>query len=212
MQIEIRNHAFELLPQKAIYWLNTKTLLIGDLHLGKITHFRKEGIAIPSSAYANNFSRLDDLMKYTGARRIILLGDLFHNKHNEEWNKFEVWRQKYADVEMHIVLGNHDILPGKMFHANNIHMHDSLHEEDFLFTHHPVKSNDGKVVFCGHIHPVYCIKTRVKQYLKFSCFVVDKSQVILPSFGIFTGGYEMKAARERKVYIIVENRVIDVAC
>jgi metallophosphoesterase superfamily enzyme len=50
MQIEIRDNHFDLLIQKAIFWQEKQTLLIGDLHLGKITHFRKEGIAIPQIA------------------------------------------------------------------------------------------------------------------------------------------------------------------
>lgn len=77
MQIEIRGEHFQLLTQKAIFWEETQTLLIGDLHLGKITHFRKEGIALPPNAIDNNFKRLNELVQSTGATRIIFLGDLF---------------------------------------------------------------------------------------------------------------------------------------
>ena len=31
-------------------WENTNTLLVADIHLGKITHFRKAGIAVPAAA------------------------------------------------------------------------------------------------------------------------------------------------------------------
>jgi metallophosphoesterase superfamily enzyme len=77
MQIEIRGNHFLLLTQRAIFWQETQTLLIGDIHLGKITHFRKEGIAVPPNAIENNFKRLNELVQNTGATRIIFLGDYF---------------------------------------------------------------------------------------------------------------------------------------
>ena len=94
MEIEIRGQHFQLLPQKAVYWREKNTLLISDLHLGKITHFRKEGIAVPSIAYHRNFSILDELIDTLHAERIIFLGDLFHHKRNKEWEVFESWRNK----------------------------------------------------------------------------------------------------------------------
>ncbi len=68
MQIEIRNHHFELLYHKAMFWKETNTLLLGDLHLGKITHFRKEGMALPPNAIENNFARLDELIQTHGVK------------------------------------------------------------------------------------------------------------------------------------------------
>ena len=111
MQIEIRGNHFILLTQRAIFWEETQTLLIGDLHLGKITHFRKEGIAVPNNAAANNFLRLNELVQRTGATRIIFLGDLFHNEYNSEWETFREWRAEHHYIDMIIVMGNHDILP-----------------------------------------------------------------------------------------------------
>ena len=36
-----------LLPEKAIYWKQQKALIAADVHLGKVGHFRKAGIAVP---------------------------------------------------------------------------------------------------------------------------------------------------------------------
>ena len=84
VKIEIRGHEFHLLPQKAIFWKNKNTLLISDLHLGKITHFRKAGIAIPTEALLRNFNILEFLIREYKPQRIILLGDLFHSAFNSE--------------------------------------------------------------------------------------------------------------------------------
>jgi len=42
MQIQtltINNNTLELLPQKAIYWQEIKTLIVSDLHLGRLHIF-----------------------------------------------------------------------------------------------------------------------------------------------------------------------------
>ena len=147
MEIEIRGQAFQLLYQKAVFWKDTGTLLISDLHLGKITHFRKSGIAAPSAAYERNFSLLTELVEITKAERIFLLGDLFHSRFNNEWLRFTSWRNQFSSIDIRAVLGNHDILPPALFKEVNITLDDQLIEGEFLFTHHP-ENLPEKNFFC----------------------------------------------------------------
>ena len=212
MQIEIRENHFLLLTQRAIFWEETQTLLIGDLHLGKITHFRKAGIAVPYSAAENNFERLNELVKNTGATRIIFLGDLFHSQYNAEWETFRIWRTEHFYIEMIIVIGNHDILPVSMFLEADLEVYKNDFEEDnFIFTHHPkVEPDIEKFVFAGHVHPVFTSYGKGRQSVKLPCFVIDKNQAILPSFGVFTGGFQMDLIDDRKIYITTETKVFSV--
>ncbi|QRR03286.1 ligase-associated DNA damage response endonuclease PdeM [Dyadobacter sandarakinus] len=212
MQIEIREHHFLLLTQKAVFWQETQTLLIGDLHLGKITHFRKAGIAVPNQAAANNFQRLNEIVRETGATRIIFLGDLFHSQYNSEWETFREWRNEHHYIEMIIVIGNHDILPVSLFLESDLQVYkDDYEEAEFVFTHHPKEEPvEGKFVFAGHVHPVFTSYGRGRQSVKLPCFVVDKYQAILPSFGVFTGGFQMDLAVNRKIYITTETKVFSV--
>nr|WP_295931316.1 ligase-associated DNA damage response endonuclease PdeM [uncultured Dyadobacter sp.] len=212
MQIEIRENHFLLLAQRAIFWEETQTLLIGDLHLGKVTHFRKEGIAIPNNAVANNFERLNEIVRNTGATRIIFLGDLFHSEYNSEWELFRQWRDEHHYIEMIIVIGNHDILPVSLLLECDLQVHaEDFEEGGFIFTHHPKTEPDpSRFVFAGHIHPVFTSYGKGRQSLRLPCFVVDKSQAILPSFGVFTGGYQMGLVDDRKIYITTETRVFSV--
>lgn len=209
MQVEIRNHHFRLLPGKAVFWEEERTLLISDLHLGKITHFRKAGFALPPAAAHHNFLKLDELISTQSPERIIFLGDLFHDLYNEEWEMFSLWRKQYP-IEMIIVMGNHDRIPTWMFQASGI----SVFEKDlligeFLFTHHPPESvPENMHVFCGHIHPVFSLRARGRQSLRLPIFVLDKQITILPSFGVFTGGYEIEPADGRNIYGIAGDKVI----
>ena len=210
MEIKIRNQHFILLAQKAMFWKDANTLLISDMHLGKVTHFRKAGFAIPTTAVLDNFKRLDEMIFTNTVHRIIFLGDLFHNRLNAEWDLFAQWRNNYTAIEMLIVLGNHDILPKRLFEEIKIKVYDDEYfENEFVFAHHPKeKLENNQFIFCGHIHPVYCLKSKGRQRVKLPCFVRDQSQIILPSFGVFTGGYEMKSKMERKIYLVVEDKII----
>ncbi|WP_221394546.1 ligase-associated DNA damage response endonuclease PdeM [Dyadobacter sp. NIV53] len=212
MQIEIRENHFLLLSQRAIFWEEKQTLLIGDLHLGKITHFRKEGIAVPNIAAENNFLRLNELVQNTGASRIIFLGDLFHSKYNSEWETFTAWRNQHHYIDMIIVIGNHDILPVNMFLEADLQVFENDFEEDgFIFTHHPKTEFDhSKFIFAGHIHPVFTSYGKGRQSVRLPCFVIDKNQAIVPSFGVFTGGFPMDLADNRKIYVTTETKVFSI--
>ena len=210
MQVEIRNHHFRLLPQKGIFWEEERTLLISDLHLGKITHFRKAGFALPPVAAQNNFLRLEEMIREVNPDRIIFLGDLFHDIYNHEWETFSTWRKAYCDVDMIIVMGNHDRLPLRLFQECNIAVFDKdLLVNGFLFMHHPPENSDHSVhVFCGHVHPVFSLRSRGRQHLRLPCFVMDKHVTILPSFGVFTGGYSVELMEGRRIYGIAGGKVM----
>jgi metallophosphoesterase superfamily enzyme len=77
MELRIKNNTFLLLPQKAIYWKEQKTILVSDLHIGKISHFRKAGIPVPQEGSQNNFKRLDEIIVTTNPTNILFVGDLF---------------------------------------------------------------------------------------------------------------------------------------
>lgn len=213
MQIKIKGHHFLLLCERAVFWEEKQTLLIGDLHLGKITHFRKEGIAVPAQAIGNNFQRLNHILQSTGAERIIFLGDLFHSEYNSEWELFREWRMSHKLIEMVLVTGNHDILPVSLLREAGLSVSEQDFEEDhFIFTHHPKEDIDAaKFVFAGHIHPVFTMYGMARQSIRLPCFVIDPHQAILPSFGVFTGGFSMEMIRERKIYMTTESRVFEVS-
>lgn len=157
----------------------------------------------------NNFERLNEIVQSTGATRIIFLGDLFHHKHNAEWETFRAWRAQHFYIEMIIVIGNHDVLPRQMFLEAGLQICSEDFEEDaFVFTHHPREEPDPlKFIFAGHIHPVFTTYGKGRQHVRLPCFVVDRHQAILPSFGVFTGGFAMELKAERRIYITTEVKV-----
>ncbi len=209
MNIEVHNNHFTLHASGAVFWEEQQALLISDVHLGKVGHFRKHGLAIPSLAIAENFNRLDEVVGLFQPEKIIFLGDLFHSDINNEWKFFCDWVNK-TKVEIMLVEGNHDIISGEHYCHLDIVIYPKLIIGSFLLTHHPTE--DVQLFnFCGHIHPGIKLKDLGRQALKLSCFFRKENQMILPAFGEFTGNYFMRPDANDKVYAIAGNEVIRVS-
>lgn len=212
MQIQIKNNTFQLLAQKAILWEDENTLLLSDLHIGKISHFRKEGIPVPLKGLHENFKRLDEIMETNFVQKIIFIGDLFHSTLNNEWRTFCDWREKYKEVEMDIVMGNHDSFPVSFYTEICLNVHKTdLTIGPFTFAHHPREGfHDEEYVISGHVHPVIRLNGLANQSLRFPCFYFGEQQAILPSFGYFTGGYYIKPEENDRVVAVVNKTLIEI--
>ena len=209
MQIIIKNQNFTLHHFGAIYWEAKKVLLISDVHFGKVTHFRKHGMAIPNNVIVENFKKLNNLIAFFNPEKIIFLGDLFHSTINIEWELFANWTQ---EIKQKIVLveGNHDIIAKNKYSELNIEVFTELVIDNFYLTHHP-SEKDTLFNFCGHIHPSVTLSGIGKQYLKMPCFFRKPNQLILPAFGEFTGNFSLVPNKEDKVYAITKDEVIEIA-
>jgi uncharacterized protein len=212
MELKIRNNTFVLLPQKALYWKEHDILLISDLHIGKIGHFRKSGIALPPAAAQENFARLDEIITTTNASQILFVGDLFHSDANHEWNQFCAWRKQYPTIKMDIVPGNHDRLPDNFCAEFQITIHPIEWMIDgFTFTHYPREEfTTDEYVISGHVHPVISLSGLARQHIRVPCFYFGTQQAILPSFGYFTGGYAIDIQKTDSVIAVVNDTLIPV--
>ena len=208
MDIEIENNNFTLHASGAIFWKEKNTVLISDVHLGKIAHFRKNGLAIPENAILENFTRMDEVLELFKPEKLIFLGDLFHSKINNEWILFANWVKK-IDLEIILVEGNHDIIDKQNYASLNIGIHSKLLIDNFLLTHHPIET-DNFFNFCGHIHPGIKLKDVGRTLLKLACFFQKEKQLIFPAFGEFTGQFYLEPKENDKVYAIANTDVIRV--
>ena len=211
-RIEIKNQTFELLPQKAAFWIEKKTLIVSDIHLGKAGHFRKSGIPAPTQINNTNLERLGQLMKQLMPERVLILGDLFHSDVNREWLQFEEWRQKYSKTPFYLITGNHDRLHNSFYQSADLLIFDELTEEHFLFIHDADEINQTKshTVVAGHIHPAVKIRGMGRQSLRLPCFVVSEQKFLFPAFGTFTGLHTIKPDESEKVIAIAEDQLIQI--
>lgn len=190
----------------ALFWKSKNTLLIADVHLGKVTHFRKNGFAIPNETLHQNFIKLKEVVELFKPAQIIFLGDLFHSTHNSEWDLFVNWCEECTS-EIILIAGNHDIISSQHYEKLGVKVVDSLKIENFFLTHHPTEK-DEFFNFSGHIHPGIILRGLGRSRLKLSCFFHKKNQMILPAFGAFTGLGIMKPELGDIIYGVTKDEII----
>jgi uncharacterized protein len=207
-QIQIKHQNFVLHPSGALFWKEKSAVLISDVHLGKVSHFRKYGAAVPVKAIEKNFELLQTAINYFSPKIICFLGDLFHSYLNSEWGLFEKWVRGMQE-EIILVSGNHDIISPLMYVKLGVRVVAEIQLDGFLLTHHP-EEREGFFNFCGHIHPAVRLKGAGRQSLRLPCFFKSEHQFILPAFGEFTGSHILKPGANDEVFALTENEVIKV--
>jgi DNA ligase-associated metallophosphoesterase len=201
-----------LLPEKAVFWEDQQILIVADIHLGKVGHFRKAGIAIPKKMEQDDLAELSDLIHRYSPKTILLLGDLFHSELNNDWDWLVLWRSLFTDIRMILVLGNHDVLNKTLYSDLRFELFEHFDAGPFRFSHEPFEkkflSKDGLYVISGHIHPGVVLKGAGRQMLTLPCFHFGKRQAIMPAFGKFTGKVRMKNSKEDQIFAVLQDKIV----
>lgn len=79
LDLDLQGERLTLMPERALFWHRTRSLIAADLHLGKAGHFRTRGIPVPKGSQERTLNRLDHLIEIYDPEQVILLGDLFHS-------------------------------------------------------------------------------------------------------------------------------------
>ncbi len=187
---ELAGETVEFHPWGGLFWPDRSLLMLSDLHLGKVMHFRKYGAAVPRDALMRNFSRLDQICDYFHPKTLCFLGDLFHSHINREWHLFGQWVND-CGIRLELVVGNHDIISPLRYEALGVALYQRRELGPFLLTHHPEVAA-GRYNIAGHIHPAVRLGGAGRQSLRLPCFCLRKNQLILPAFGAFTGTHALE--------------------
>ncbi len=208
-EVNVDNQTWQLLPEKAIYWKEKKTLILSDVHLGKSGHFRKSGIPAPPDLNEENQTRMKLLIENHKPERLLILGDLFHSCANREWFRFEEWRSQFSDLHIHLIKGNHDSLHDSFYAQADLKVTEWLREDGFCFVHHPTAEyQTDEILVGGHVHPGIKLSGKGRQALRLPCFFFSDATIILPAFGTFTGLHLIDIDDASGIYAIVDNSVI----
>lgn len=211
LSLRLRGEELVLLPDKALWWPRTQSLLVTDLHLGKATHFKRSGVYLPEGVQAHDLARLTALLQSTGARHLICLGDLFHSKMNEDWHLFQEWRNRqFGDLRFTLVQGNHDILPLSAYESCGLEVQEDLWTyEGLAFRHFPLEPGEvlDAYLLSGHLHPAVSLRGLGRQTLRLPCFWLGERSGALPAFGSFTGTHVLAPAKTDGVYVLSGEKV-----
>ncbi|MGC8936460.1 MAG: metallophosphoesterase [Candidatus Methanomethylicaceae archaeon] len=183
-------------PYPALFLKGQRTLVITDLHIGYESSLKERGIYIPQNSYPQMRSTIDHLLRSTGARTLIMLGDVKHEfgkPSAQEWVEVKDLLSFLSNcgVDVHVVRGNHDNYIISILNKMNVPLHDPfMVMDDFLLLHGHKEVDipeDAKVVLMGHEHPAVSSKDLSGSRYKFKCFLVGRlgkgkqRLVVLPS-------------------------------
>lgn len=208
ISIHVEKQQLDLYPSKVAFWQEQSMLIMADAHFGKIAHFRKSGIAAPAAVATFGISRLETLLNELKPATCLFLGDLFHSHINREWQNLASMVKQFSRISFHLVEGNHDLIEKKLLSELGINSSPELVCGPFLFTHYPGQREDHFNI-CGHIHPGVKLHGPALQYEKLPCFHLSPGQLILPSFGLFTGMKIIRPKKGERIFVVTPTEVIE---
>lgn len=173
-----------------IYWPTEEILIVSDLHLEKGSSFARKGMMVPPYDTGATLTRLAQRITFWQPKTVISLGDSFHDAYAHERIP-DLYQQQLNSmmVDRHWIWisGNHDPLPLDTIGGTGA---SEIHIGPLTFRHAPRAGlQQGEIA--GHLHPAGKINRRAKSVRR-PCFVSDGSRLIMPSFGAYTGGLNIR--------------------
>lgn len=205
MVVDVGGTRLGLRGDRSAFWAEGSTLLVADLHWGKGQTFRARGIPVPGGDLEEDLDRLAAALAETGARRLVVLGDLVHARDGLTAAVVEVvcaWRERHP-VELVLVRGNHDRhVPELPAGWGVVDRPEPWALGPFHLRHHPV-ADDGPYVLAGHVHPAVRLAGA-----RLPAFHLGARVGLLPAFGTFTGSGRWPRAAGDRVYVVVDGTVL----
>jgi uncharacterized protein len=193
----------------ALYWPDEGALIVSDLHLEKGSAFAVRGVLMPPYDTAATLEALGSVIARYAVRMVIALGDNFHDGggparlaatdraqlHELQRGRDWIW-----------IAGNHDPDPGEGIGGVFAR---ALALGPLSFRHEPTEGGrDGSRgesfgescgEISGHLHPAARIHQRGRTQTR-KCFATDGERLVMPAFGAFTGGLNIRNAAFLKVF------------
>jgi DNA ligase-associated metallophosphoesterase len=182
----------------ALYWPDEQLLVVSDLHLEKGSSFAARGVLLPPYDTASTLERLGGLLSRYAVRMVVALGDNFHDGDGparlsgpDRAALFELQQGR----DWIWIAGNHDPDPrdgiGGVFAR-------SLAFGTLTFRHEPrPEPSAGEIA--GHLHPCARVHQRGRVLTR-RCFVTDEIRIVMPAFGAYTGGLNIRHAAFTQVF------------
>ena len=185
--ININGESLLLDTSGAAYWPAQATLIFADLHLEKGSSYARGHQFLPPYDTQATLLRMAAAVARFNPKRIIALGDSFHDRHAAERLSAEA-RSFLAALkgEFIWIAGNHDPHPPAWLGGT---VTDEWSAGGLTFCHEPSQRyRPGEIA--GHLHPVAKV-AKWGRTVRRRCFAADHGRMILPSFGAYTGGLDV---------------------
>ena len=203
-------------------------LLVADVHLGKAQRYQALGQALPAAVVAGTteatLQRLRQALDDSGARRLVVLGDLVHGPRVAEAVQalalmLGAWHEQTGGTAL-VIGGNHDRhatpdwapVAQRLGAAWQVLPEDAVVMERGLALSHQARPVAGAVAALGgHLHPCWQARGLARDRLRLPCFWAQAWHdertgcpvgVTLPAFGDFTGMWPVRPQARDGVWVV----------
>lgn len=175
-----------LVGPRALYWPREQALLVADLHLEKASFFARHGQMLPPYDSRETLERVAAAIRLTGARRVLCLGDNFHDPEGAarlEPHAAGMLAALTRATDWVWITGNHD--------RGEVGGGAALPELELagIVLRHEALAGEARPELSGHFHPKLRVSVRGRQIVR-PCAVRSERKLILPAFGALTGGMD----------------------
>ncbi len=180
----------EAFAEGALWWDHERLLVVSDLHLEKGSAFAKRGQLVPPYDTAETLARLSGLIARLAPRLVVALGDSFHDRDGalrlSPRDRLTLAALQ-AQRDWVWIAGNHDPEPPEGIGGTYV---DTLSLGPLTFRHEPAPAPaEGEIA--GHLHPCARVIGRGRSVRR-PCFAGDGYRLIMPAFGAYTGGLNVR--------------------
>lgn len=222
--------------RRAVFFPDSATLAVADLHLGYAWARRARGALLPVAAPDDTVDRLAELVRDHAAKRLVVLGDIVH-----EALALPALEQLLRDLcvrfrgvcPLSFCLGNHDRRLGERLRDWQLPItcEPQIRLDAHLLLHgdHRPMAEVNPASFrleapienhcvIGHEHPAVVLDDGVASRVKCPAFLVADNLLVLPAFSCWAAGCEVgrqpfmgplaRAARFHTAYACVGPRLL----
>ncbi|NNE24344.1 MAG: ligase-associated DNA damage response endonuclease PdeM [Rhizobiales bacterium] len=189
----IRLDGLEMIPDLtgALFVPDYSAVLVADLHFEKGSSRAHRGVHLPPYDTRSSLAALKTVLATYKPDRLISLGDSFHDQRAPDRlaaDDLAAIRRLSDEMDVTWITGNHDpALPQTLGGA----VMDEVALGAVTLRHIPQPCAQDEIA--GHLHPTGIVIQRGRR-LRRKCFASDGTRLIMPAFGAYTGGLNVKSA------------------
>ena len=196
-----------LMPERALFAPACGTLLIADMHLGKVEAFAAAGAPVPVAVEDELLHRVERAVERSGATRLVIVGDMLHAGIGITASLIERVASCIARsrVPWLLVPGNHDRAIARVARECAIEVCETTLDLDWAIARHEPATTPGRLTISGHLHPATHVGPRGFA-VKLPAFWVLPNLIVLPAFTRFAAGGGPRP-RAAEAFVIADDRV-----
>ena len=145
---------------------------------------------------------ISNLIKDYQLKRLFILGDFVHGalpEGDKFFELFNTWRRAHNHISVVLIRGNHDVDLQDLC-LNRLEIYDRYMVKSAELVHDPASATKN-VYVSGHIHPYLKFRSS-QESVRMPIFWCSSKMLILPAFGLFTGGKNIELSYDEVAYAI----------